>query len=122
MTTPTVRHELTHEQLDDIAWKFLTSEFAGQDYLSWTIDRRLDAYVRHHGPHGLRYEGSVLQTLLERIMDRIGPRSAAQRCRPRAARTGDEETSAKLVSAPTAHELIRRDGGLPIADATRAAD
>ena len=32
----------------ELSWEFLTSEFAGDDYMNWPIERRLDAYLRHH--------------------------------------------------------------------------
>jgi hypothetical protein len=55
--------ELTKRNLDAIAWRFLGSEFTGQIYANWPIDRRLDAYLRHHelidivndGPPTTRY-------------------------------------------------------------------
>jgi hypothetical protein len=73
MTTPTYRKELTQEQLDTIAWKFLASEFISQNYVNWSIDRRLDAYLLHYGPAGLLKDGSTLHRLLERVMENIGP-------------------------------------------------
>jgi len=39
----------TERDLDAIAWKFLGSEFTGQIYANWAIDRRVDAYLAHHG-------------------------------------------------------------------------
>jgi hypothetical protein len=70
---PTDRFEMTLGQLDAIAWKFLRSEFTQQSYADWPIDRRLDAYLLHHGPTGLINDGSAYNGLLERVMANIGP-------------------------------------------------
>ncbi len=74
--TPTNRRELTGEPLDAIAWRFLGSEYAGPAHGEWSIDRRIDAYLRHHGPSELLSDGSAYDALLQRIMSNIG---AAQR-------------------------------------------
>ena len=71
--TPTDRVELTRQELDAIAWKFLGSEFAGPMYADWPIDRRLDAYLHHHGPTQMVNDGSTSKALLERVMANIGP-------------------------------------------------
>ena len=71
--TPTDRIELTRGRLDAIAWKFLRSEFTGQTYADWPIDRRLDAYLLHYGPTELINDGSAYNALLERVMANIGP-------------------------------------------------
>src|SRR5262249_51696880 len=71
--TPTDRLEQTTGQLDAIAWKFLRSEFTGQIYSDWPIDRRLDAYLLHYGPTELINDGSAYNALLERVMANIGP-------------------------------------------------
>ena len=41
--TPVHRSAMTSSEPGTIAWKFLASEFAGQIYADWPIDRRLDA-------------------------------------------------------------------------------
>jgi hypothetical protein len=39
----------TKLKFDAIVWKFVGSEFAGQTYADWPIERRLDGYLLHHG-------------------------------------------------------------------------
>ena len=63
----------TRTELDAIAWQFLRSEFTGATYSHWPIDRRLDAYLLHHGPAELLVDGSGYNDLLDRIMTNIGP-------------------------------------------------
>jgi hypothetical protein len=71
--TPTERVELTKQEIDAIAWKFLGSEFTGQIYAGWPIDRRIDAYLQHHGLTHIGNDGSTSKALLERVMANIGP-------------------------------------------------
>jgi hypothetical protein len=70
---PADRVDLTRRELDAIAWRFLGSEFTGQIYADWPIERRIDAYLQHHGQTGLVNDGSAYDALLERIMANIGP-------------------------------------------------
>ena len=73
VTTPTDRFKMTRIQLDSIAWKFLRSEFTGQIYADWPIDRRIDAYLLHHGLTELLNDGSAYDALLECVMANVGP-------------------------------------------------
>ena len=41
--------EMTKQELDAVAWRFLGSEFTAQSYANWPIDRRVDAYLLHPG-------------------------------------------------------------------------
>ncbi len=63
-------------RLDDVAWQFLASEFTAEVYAVWSIDRRLDAFLRHQGYRVLHHDGSVYDELLDRVMANI---SAAAR-------------------------------------------
>jgi len=65
--------KMSHEDFDAIAWKFLGSEFTGAIYADWPIDRRVDAYLLHHGMVHIANDGSAYTALLERIMANIGP-------------------------------------------------
>jgi hypothetical protein len=69
--TPSRRAEVTRQVLDAIAWKFLSSEFAGQLYADWPVDKRIDAYLEHHGLTNIVNDGSTSTALLERVMANI---------------------------------------------------
>jgi len=71
--TPTGLGDLTRNELDRIAWKFLGSQFTGRSYADWPIDRRVDAYLLHHGLINLMNDGTVYNALLESVMSNIGP-------------------------------------------------
>jgi uncharacterized protein YqjF (DUF2071 family) len=65
--------ELTRYELDKIAWRFLGSTFTRQTYADWPIDRRVDAYLLHHGLINVMNDGTAYDALLERVMANIGP-------------------------------------------------
>lgn len=69
----TNRAKPTTGQLDDVAWQFLRSEFTGAIYADWPIDRRLDAFLLHHGHRRLHDDGSAYTALLDRVMANIAP-------------------------------------------------
>jgi nitroreductase len=56
-------------ELDELAWKFVGSEFSQDIYADWPLDRRLDAYLRHHQLGGIVNDGA---SLLDRVMTNIG--------------------------------------------------
>src|SRR5258708_4176209 len=65
--------ELTEQsRLDAIAWKFLSSEFAGELYANWPIDRRVNAYLMHHQLMHVANDGAAYDALLHRVMANIG--------------------------------------------------
>ncbi|MDY6995658.1 MAG: hypothetical protein SW019_03615 [Actinomycetota bacterium] len=69
---PTKSVDVPRSRFDDVAWQFLASEFAGDIYVAWPIDRRLDAFLRRRGYRGLRDDGSAYEALLDRVMANIG--------------------------------------------------
>lgn len=70
MTPPNTPME---KDLESISWDFLESEFTGPTYAEWSIDRRLQVYLRHRGLAAIADDGTVCAALLERVMANIGP-------------------------------------------------
>lgn len=66
--TPTGDVELTDEELNTIAWRFLGSEFSGPCYLDWPIDERIHAYLRHQGLTAIVQSGTAYEAVLQRVM------------------------------------------------------
>jgi hypothetical protein len=70
MTSVVARGTLERNEL---SWEFLMSEFAGDDYVNWPIERRLDAYLRHHELLDVLNDGAAYHSLLDCVMANIGP-------------------------------------------------
>ena len=68
MSLSSARTVPTQSQLDDVAWQFLRSEFTGDVYAQWPIDRRLDVFLLHRGYRRLHDDGSAYSALLDRVM------------------------------------------------------
>lgn len=58
---------------DHLSWKFLESEFCREPYGEFSIERRLDAYLRHHQLNDLLNDGNAYDQLLGCVMANIGP-------------------------------------------------
>jgi len=56
---------------NELSLKFLNSEFARAPYSSWTIERRLDAYLRHHQLHDLLDDATAYDRLMDCVMANI---------------------------------------------------
>ncbi|MBN3508706.1 hypothetical protein JYB55_07620 [Mycolicibacterium septicum] len=63
---------LTGEQIEAIAWSFLCSEFTHQNYATWSLDRRIDAYLQRQGLEVIINDGSTFDRLTERVMANMG--------------------------------------------------
>jgi hypothetical protein len=59
------------KELDDIAWLFLCSPFTKRDHWDWSLESRLDAYLRHHERRDLLNDGAAYDALVERVMANI---------------------------------------------------
>jgi len=59
-------------ELDIIAWQFLCSPFTKRDYWDWPLERRLDAYLRHHNRADILNDGAAYAVVVERVMANLG--------------------------------------------------
>ena len=60
--------DTTQFDLDRSALEFLGSEFTDPVYCRWTIERRLEVFLRHRGMTELADDGEGFEALLERVM------------------------------------------------------
>ncbi|GAA4542429.1 hypothetical protein H7J89_07240 [Mycobacterium paraffinicum] len=72
--TPTTEGSpsMTDADVDEIAFEFLRSPYAGDSYLDWSLDQRLDGYLRHCGLPRLVDDGDAYGLILNRVMAYIG--------------------------------------------------
>ena len=68
MTAPADEAKLSPLKLQQIAWQFLGSEFAGENYRDWPIDRRLDAYLQHHRFVQVTHDAAAYDALMDLVM------------------------------------------------------
>ncbi|OYN78603.1 hypothetical protein [Mycolicibacterium sphagni] len=62
-------------ELDTIAWEFLCSPYTGSTYPytgstygDWSLERRLDTYLRHQDREDILNSGAAYATLLDRVL------------------------------------------------------
>jgi hypothetical protein len=55
-------------ELDAIAWEFLCSPYTGRTYWDWTLERRLDTYLRHQDRDDILNNGAAYATVVDRVM------------------------------------------------------
>ena len=72
MTTTGPVDETGDRELDTIAWRFLCSPFVKRDYWDWPLERRLDAYLRHHNLEDILNDGAAYAVVVERVMANLG--------------------------------------------------
>lgn len=59
---------LTDADIDTFAREFLRSPYSGPIYADWSVDRRLDTFLRRQGFSHVADNGDVSNVVLYRIM------------------------------------------------------
>lgn len=59
---------LTDSDVDTLAWGFLHSRYVGTTYAGWSLDRRLDTFLRRRGLTRVADDGDLSNIVLDRIM------------------------------------------------------
>lgn len=62
----------TDSGVDELAFAFLHSPYAGKTYVDWPLDRRLEGFLRHRGLLRLLDDGDAYGLILNRVMAYIG--------------------------------------------------
>lgn len=63
---------LTDADVDALASQFLTSEYSDDTYADWSLDRRLDGFLRRGRLSRLSEDGDAYDLVLNRVMGYIG--------------------------------------------------
>lgn len=63
---------ITDSDVDALAWQFLRSGYADQTYADWSLDQRLDGFLRHRGLALFSEDGDIYDLILNRVMSYIG--------------------------------------------------
>jgi hypothetical protein len=58
-------------EIDAIAWQFLASPYTRREYWDWSLERRIDAYLRHLGRSDILNDGSAYTAMVDRVMANI---------------------------------------------------
>ncbi len=66
---------LTDGDVDALAWQFLNSPYACDNYADWPLDRRLDGFLRREGLVRLVEDGDTYGLILDRVMAYIAARA-----------------------------------------------
>lgn len=72
MTTAGPTDGADASELDTVAWQFLCSPYTGRTYWDWSLERRLDAYLRRQDRQDILNDGAAYATVLERVMANLG--------------------------------------------------
>jgi hypothetical protein len=63
---------LTDGDIDILAWEFVNSNDRARTYPGWSIDRRVEAFLRHRDLAALANDGDLCNILVNRILDYAG--------------------------------------------------
>ena len=64
---------LTDSDVDALAWRFLKSGYADNNtYVDWSLDRRLDGFLRRQGLVRVAEDGDAYDLILNRVLAYIG--------------------------------------------------
>ena len=56
------------DEIDRIAWRFLCSPFTRRDYWDWSLESRIDAFLRQLKRLDILNDGGAYDALIERVM------------------------------------------------------
>jgi len=59
------------EEIDGVAWQFLCSPYIGRIYWDWSLERRIDAFLRHLKRLDILNDGAAYGSLVDRVMANI---------------------------------------------------
>ena len=62
---------LTDCDLDDLSWRFLHCDYAGDWYAGWSLDERLTTFLHRQGLSRLADDGDLYARVLDRVMTHI---------------------------------------------------
>lgn len=63
---------LIDSDVDGLAWDFLSSRYAGTIYDDWSLDRRVDTFLRRRDLTRVADDGDLSNTVLDRVMAYVG--------------------------------------------------
>lgn len=91
---------VTDHDVDSLACRFLSSAYADRAYIDWTLDRRLEGFLRRQGLACLVEDGDAYDLVLNRVMVRIGDAS----CRRAGSGPDRQKASTLGTSVPVADD------------------
>jgi hypothetical protein len=66
---------LTDSDVEALVWQFLSSEYVGDVYAQWSLDQRLDNFLRRSGLVRVADDGDLYNIILGRVMSDISSRA-----------------------------------------------
>ena len=62
---------LTDPDVDVLAHQFLDSDYAADAYINWSLERRLEGFLRNRGMARVADDGDTCHILVDRVMSFI---------------------------------------------------